>query len=175
MFNLFLIGALHLDDCDLDDRIPVWMIVFGSVSVIYTVVNVLKSICCSPKEDTKRETTYNYMYTQDASKCTSIKKALNKFTRIIESLFNIFLFIWLIIGSVWVLGKYSDWDDAGRPNCNGLPSDSDKCCHEGMFLFAFIFIIVTWSILFLTICCLCSCACFLYMINYIALYTPEPE
>ena len=164
-FILFFVGALHLDDCDLDDRIPIWMVVFGSVSVAYTLVNILKSTFCSPKEETKKEPTYSYLYVQDYSRCASIKRALNKFTRIIETLFNLFLFVWLIIGSVWVLSKYSDWNDAGRPNCNGLPDDSDKCCHEGMFLFAFIFIIVSWSILFLVICCVCSCIFLVRMLS----------
>ena len=63
---------------------------------------------------------------------------MNLCARYIETSFTLFQFALDIMGSVWVLGKYGDWDDAGQPNCNGLRDDSDKCCHEGMFLFALI-------------------------------------
>ena len=171
-FVLFFVGALHLNDCDLDDRIPIWMIVFGSVSVAYTLVNIFKSICCRIKEDKKTtEYTHSYLYQKDNSQ----SKALNSFTRIIETLFKLFLLIWLIIGSVWVLGKYDDWNSAHRPNCNGLPDDSDKCCHEGMFLFAFIFIIVAWSIFFLVIFCAWCCICLICMLSSAPKAAPESE
>ena len=171
-FVLFIVGTLHLDDCNLDDRIPIWMVVFGSVSVAYTLVNIFKSICCRIKEDKKTtEYTYSYLYQKDNSQ----SKALNSFTRIIETLFKLFLLIWLIVGSVWVLGKYDDWNNAGRPNCNGLPDDSDKCCHEGMFLFAFIFIVVAWSILFLVISCAWCCICLICMLSRAPKAAPESE
>ena len=157
------LGAVHLDDCDLDDRIPIWMVVHGSIYVAYVLATILKSICCPDRKvccpDHKREGL-------EGTDSENKSSPMNSCVRFIENLLDLFQFIWLIIGSVWVLGKYDDWDDAGRPNCNGLPSDSDKCCHEGMFLFAFIYIIVAWSILFLAICCMCSCVCCLIAFAY---------
>ena len=140
---------MHIGDCDLDERIPKWMVVYGSVSLAFSLVNIFKSIFCSNRKRQNRE----------RGSSDDEQSPLNKFANSIEGIFNFFLFIWLIIGSVWVLGKYDEWDDAGRPNCNGLSTDSDKCCHEGTFLFAFIFIITMWSLGFLIICCVCSCAC----------------
>ena len=117
------------------------MIVYSSVCIVHTLIVFFKSVCCPDPEE------------RGGTDSKNKSSRMNLCARIVKFLFDLFQFVWLIVGSVWVLGKYDDWDDAGRPNCNGLPSDSDKCCHEGMFLFAFIFIIVTWIILFLVICC----------------------
>lgn len=149
MVNTRFIGAVHIGDCDLDERIPKWMVVYGSVSLAFSLVNIFKTIFCPNRKRQNRE----------RASSDDEQSPLNKCASSIEGIFNFFLFIWLIIGSVWVLGKYDEWDDAGRPNCNGLTTDSDKCCHEGTFLFAFIFIITMWSLGFLIICCVCSCAC----------------
>ena len=149
LVELFLVGAVHLDDCDLDDRIPIWMVVHGSLSVAYVLVSIFKLICCSNQ---KREGI-------EGTDSENKPSAMNSRVRFIENSLDLIQFVWLIVGSVWVLGKYDDWDDAGRPDCDGLPGDIDKCCNEGMFLFAFIYIIIIWSILFLMICCMCSCLC----------------
>ena len=123
---------------------------YGSVSLAYSLVNIFKSVFCRNKNRQGRERA-------EEEKPSPMKRCANS----LEGLFNTFLFVWLIIGSVWVLGKYDDWDNDGRPNCNGTTDESDNCCHEGTFLFAFIFIIVMWSLLFLLICCCCSCVCLL--------------
>ena len=149
----FFVGAVHIGNCELDERIPKWMVVYGSVSLAYTLVNIFKSICCPNRKRQERERSSS----EDSSSSSP-----NSCANSLEGIFNLFLFVWLIVGSVWVLGKYDDWDSAGRPDCDDLPSDDpnyDKCCHEGMFLFAFIFIITMWSLGFLIICCACSCAC----------------
>lgn len=125
------------------------MVVYGSVSLAYTLVNIFKSTFCRDKKRQGEMTEENK------------PSPMNRCANSLEGLFNSFLFVWLIVGSVWVLGKYDDWDNAGRPNCNGAPDDHEDCCHEGTFLFAFIFIIVMWSLVFLLICCACSCVCFL--------------
>ena len=151
LVELFLVGAVHLDDCDLDDRIPIWMVVHGSVSVAYVLASIFKLICCPNR---KREGI-------EGTDSENKPSPMNSRVRFIENSLDLIQFVWLIVGSVWVLGKYDDWDDAGRPDCDGSSNNSDKCCNEGMFLFAFIYIIIIiWSILFLMICCMCSCLCF---------------
>lgn len=119
---------------------------YASVSLGFVIFNIFKLLCCPDKNKQERE----------AAGSEKNRSSMNLCARFLLNLLELFLFVWLIIGSVWVLGKYGDWDDDGRPNCNGLPDDSDKCCHEGMFLFAFIFIIVAWSLIFLLICCGCT-------------------
>jgi len=154
-FNVVLTtGAAHKDDCNLDDRIPKWMIVYGSVSLAFSVINVFKSCIC-PNKKKRRE---GDLPSSDDNSPSPANACANS----IEGLLNFFLLVWLIIGSVWVLGKYSDWDDAGRPDCDLLLPGQvgyDQCCHEGTFLFAFIFIIIMWTLGFLIICCMCTCVC----------------
>ena len=147
---VFTTGAVHKDDCKLDDRIPKWMIVCGSVALAFNVFRIAKScirlcVCSGNGEDNSE------------NKSQLIVKFCNK---LIEGLIGLFLFIWMIIGSVWVLGKYGDWNDLHRPDCDGLtPADGDlydKCCHEGTFLFAYAYIICVWSVTLLSLCFLCS-------------------
>ena len=132
------------------------MILHGSVSLLYVLATILKSICCP---DHKRE--------EKGTEGTDFENKslpINLCACFIDILFTLFWSVLIIIGSVWVLSKYDDWNDAGRPNCNGLPGDSDKCCHEGMFWFAFIYIIVTWSINFLVFCFISRCASMCYLL-----------
>ena len=126
------------------------MILYGSVSLLHHLVIILKSIYCPDHKREKKGT--------EGTDFENKSLPMNLCVRYIETSFTLFQFALDIMGSVWVLGKYGDWDDAGRPNCNGLPDDSDKCCHEGMFLFAFIYIIVTWSVNFLVFCFISRCA-----------------
>ena len=140
---------MHIGDCELDERIPKWMVVYGSVSLAFSLVNIFKSIFCPNRKRRNGERVESSEEEQSP---------INRCANSIEGMFNLFLFVWLIVGSVWVLGKYNDWDDAGRPNCDDLPFN-ENCCHKGMFLFAFIFIITMWSLGFLIVCCACSCAC----------------
>jgi len=158
---VFTTGAVHKGDCNLDDRIPIWMIVNGSVILAFIVFYIVKScvrlcVCSNNREDNSDNKS---------------QLLVNLCDNLIEGLFGLFLLIWLIIGSVWVLDKYDDWHDLQRPNCDGLtPADGDlydKCCHEGTFLFAFIFIICVWSVTLLSMCCLsifciilCSIVCY---------------
>ena len=127
---------------------------YGSVSLAYSVLNILKSICCSNR---RRQCRRREEGSEEKQSLT------NRCASSIEGILHLFLFVWLIVGSVWVLGKYNDWDDAGRPNCDESPKNGN-CCHEGMFLFAFIFIITMWSLTFLIICCIFSCACIIFAI-----------
>jgi len=130
------------------------MIVYGSVSLGFSVINIFKSCIC-PNKKRRREG-------DQQPPDENTQSPANSCANSIEGLLNLFLFIWLIVGSVWVLGKYDDWDSAHRPSCDGLnPNDPrhEFCCHEGTFLFAFIFIICMWSLGFLIICCACTCIC----------------
>ena len=128
---------------------------YGSVSLACGMLNISKSIFCSNRRRQCRRR-------EEGSE--EKRSLINICASSIEGVFNLFLFVWLIVGSVWVLGKYNDWDDAGRPNCDDSPSN-ENCCHEGMFLFAFIFIITMWSLGFLIVCCICSCACIIFAIT----------
>ncbi|XP_065883778.1 transmembrane protein 272-like [Dysidea avara] len=161
--SLIVVGAVHKDDCNLDDRIPIWMIVCGSVSIAIGLVDCFKTRVCSSDKYTREDRPSDAYGREDNS--SLLNSCANLCANIIESLLGLFLFIWWIIGSVWVLGKYDDWDDAGRPDCDDYsPSEGtpyDNCCHEGTFLLAFIFIIFVWCLMFLSICCACTCICIL--------------
>ena len=131
------------------------MIIYGSETLLHRLVIILKLIYCPDHKREKKGT--------EGTDFENKSLPINLCARYIETSFTLFQFALDIMGSVWVLSKYGDWDDAGQPNCNGLPDDNDKCCHKGMFLFAFIFIIVGWSIFigFLVLCCISFMCCLL--------------
>ena len=97
ILSVALSGAVHKHDCNLDDRIPSWMVVTGSVAIGYIALVIFKAM-------------FFCKYSEELS-------YWNMFVHFIELCFIVFNIVWLIIGSVWILGKYDDWDDAGRLDC----------------------------------------------------------
>ena len=139
------VGAIYLPQCEiLNDKsntnIPIWLIVFGTVSLLQTVVNLCKRCCqCLLKDAEDDDDDDNA-----ATKCISCCGCS------IESFLIAFLFVWLIAGSVWVFGAFSEYQapDAGCTDC----------CHTVPYLFSFVVLILIYSLGGLV--CLVMCCCF---------------
>ena len=74
------------------------------------------------------------------------RRYLNVFDGLIW-LINLFIFAWLIVGSVWVLGFYSSWSDKGEQDCSA-DLEYPHCCERAVFLFSFAVIIFEWFVMF---------------------------
>ena len=137
-----------MGDCNIDERIPSWMVVYGSVSVTFSLLHILKSIFCRKKERRNGE---------------GLKRSLiNKFTTAIEGILCLILLALVILGSLFVPEGLEEWENAGEPSCDDVSShDHDRCCHEGTLLFALTFLItmqgLIFGFLFIGLFCICSC------------------
>lgn len=55
------IGAIYLDNCEGRSIIPKWLIVFGSVSVVQTVIDIVKR-CFRTKRNDDEEGSVRFMW-----------------------------------------------------------------------------------------------------------------
>ena len=140
---LFFAGSIYIDDCSVssNNRIPIWLVVFGCVSLAQTFVNICKR-CAQHIAKSSRDSG------DDESSANSISRSGG----CIESILSGFLFVWIIVGSVWVFSIYDDF----RLDRSCL---TINCCHPVPYLFSFIVLLVMYTVGALFCCCLCCCCC----------------
>lgn len=131
-----------MDDCEGQRNIPIWLIVFGVFSLVSTLINVTKRIfkMCRRKMSGDTEEDEDTDYGKKTGSC-------------LESLISLFLFVWIIIGSVWVFGFYDEYRDRDCAN----NTNADNCCHPVPYLFSFVTLVVIYVFSFLSLCCCCCC------------------
>ena len=142
-----VLGSLYLGECGLEDKIPIFLIVFGCFSIVQTVIDVLKRAFSKKKS-------------RDEERSSS-KSAGNRGGSCLECLISTFLFVWIILGSVWVFGNYGDFN-GNRDMC---PDANEgyayvNCCQPVLYLFSFIMLVVIYvlsGLLCLFMCCCFSC------------------
>ena len=137
----FTLGSIYLNDCDIERLIPIFLIVFGCVSLLQTTIHLIKMCVCRKKENQEGPD----KKAQGGNCC--------------ESLVTIFLFVWIIVGSYYTFRAWEDWDNAGRQSCTG--GNSDDCCAPPVMYFTFSVLIVIYGIAALVCCCGCFCCCLL--------------
>ncbi|XP_060591393.1 transmembrane protein 272-like isoform X2 [Ruditapes philippinarum] len=130
-----VMGAVYIDDCPIQKLIPIYLIVGGVAPVFMGGLSSLKKKNDDPvaEEDLKE-------------KCN-----LLTVIGLIGALFN---FAWLICGSVWVFGNYSDVMDG----CGG----SSDCCDASLMKFALAVTIIDWifyALILVAVCCVCGVIC----------------
>lgn len=133
----FLLGSVYLHDCTLQGRIPVFLIVFGCFSLLQTCCGVGKMFCCRGNDD-------------ENDNQNRRKKGGN----FCEGLITTFLFIWVIVGSVYTFGAWNTWVDSGRNDCPGT-----DCCNPVLMYFAFSTLLLMYGISALCLCCFFCCVC----------------
>ena len=132
-----------MGNCEGQRFIPIWLIVFGSVSLLHTIVSSLK-YCAkigAKKTEEDGENRNKNLASRGGSGC--------------ESLLSVFLFIWTIVGSSWVFTYYySTW----VPNDCNNNYDRLLCqCDAVPFLFSYITLIIMYALSLLI--CFCGCFC----------------
>jgi hypothetical protein len=134
---MIVIGAIYLNDCTLNDKIPIWLIVMGVFGVLKLLVDHRNLI---PVGNCRNQTEEQMA-----------KSHVGK----IATLLTLFHFAWIITGNVWVFELY-------EPNYE--PNDSDtKYCNQTVYLFAFWVMVSMYIIMgiFIGLTCLCGCiGCF---------------
>ncbi len=132
-----------MGNCEGQHFIPIWLIVFGSVSLLHTIVSSLK-YCAkigAKKTEQDGENRNQNMASRGGSGC--------------ESLLSVFLFIWTIVGSSWVFSfYYNTW----APNdCTNSYNRAMCECDAVPFLFSYITLIIMYTVSLLICCCGCFC------------------
>lgn len=144
---LIVVGSIDLHNCRINRLIPVWMIVYGVVSLAMTGVSVVKQCICRQKKEEQEEGQRQNKGRQ-SSNC-------------LEGMLVTFLVIWVFIGSSWVFGNYSEWQAAGSQSClmpPNITTPSGLCCEPRTFLFALGSLLSIYSLFFL--CCVLVCMVF---------------
>lgn len=138
---LLITGSIFIDDCPTTNRIPIWLIVFGCVSLVQTFINICKRCIQQVTKKSGEE---------DEERGSS---SVSRGGGCIESFLSGFLFVWIIVGSVWVFSLWDDYLDfqAGGNMCQA-------CCHPTVYLFSFSVLLIIYS--FGALCCCCFCCCF---------------
>lgn len=135
-------GSVFLNDCPGQRIIPIWLIVFGCVSLLQTTINIVKRFFKKKsRRDEEEGDQANYA---------------NRTGSCFESLVSIFLFVWIILGSYWVFGYYYVW----RDGCNRAPMGCNSLCNPIPYLFSYIVLIV----IYVTSCIFCLCCCCMFLI-----------
>ena len=120
IFPLFL-GSVYLYDCTLQDKIPIFLIVFGCVNLLQT--------CCNQRNDDDEDNNEKFR-SKGSVYCY-------------EGCVTLFLFIWIIIGSIFTFSAWNNWVDNGRQSCS---AGGDNCCSPVLMYFTFSTLLVTYGI-----------------------------
>ena len=129
---------MYINRCQGQPIIPIWLIVFGCVGVLQTAINIIKRFFKNNNNHTDEER--NYVYT-----------TWNCF----ETCLSFFLLIWIILGSYWVFGYYTEW-----LACNELSNPSYCYCHPVPYWFSY----VTLVVIYVTSCIFCFVFCFAFIV-----------
>uniref|UniRef100_A0A3Q2Q6C8 Uncharacterized protein n=1 Tax=Fundulus heteroclitus TaxID=8078 RepID=A0A3Q2Q6C8_FUNHE len=128
------VGAVYLDECPIQEKIPIFLITFG---VIQLVLNFTTCLSC---KDSKNDTLLK----------------LRQGCTVLKSITTLFLFCWFIAGNVWVYSVY-------QPSYSKNATDVSSYCNKTLYLVALwtvtaVYIILGLILLLLLIgCCVLSC------------------
>jgi hypothetical protein len=144
---MIVIGSVYLHDCNIESRIPIFLIVFGCVSLLQTCFGLIKMAICRKDENDN----------------DNRKKKSGNFC---ESLITTFLIIWIIIGSVYVFGAWPTWQLHGSNGCtfpNGTVSNGPYCCNPVLMIFSYVSLIIMYGMTAIFCFCIICCAVLLGM------------
>ncbi|XP_055358507.1 transmembrane protein 272-like [Betta splendens] len=124
-----VIGSLYLNECPRQPYIPIYLIVGG---VFGLMIAGLSCIGCTQRIN---------------------NGPLSGFCTTWSSLTFLFLFCWLITGSVWIYSIY-------KPNYSKNATSPELYCNELLYLFAFwntTVVYILLGLLFVVLCCIIPC------------------
>ena len=111
---------MYYNKCSIENKIPIFLIVFGCISLLQTTFGVLKLIICDEEKDRIRAS-------------------------IFEGFISIFLAIWIIVGSYYTFNVYSDWLNNGKQSCtNGQSDAAAQCCDAVPMYFTFVLLVLIY-------------------------------
>ncbi|XP_072039847.1 uncharacterized protein [Amphiura filiformis] len=128
--TMIVMGALHLHDCPIENKIPIYLLVSGCFYILKTLVDLI--VRFKRHRDNEDQ--------EDANGNTKE----NSFSRLI----GCFLFGFFIAGNVWIYSNYPPSDVVGDPNY----------CYPPMYYFAFWITTAVYIMCAAACCCVCCAA-----------------
>jgi len=128
--TMIVIGAIYIDECNIQKNIPMWLIVAGTFGCLSSILR-----------------TATNCYSLFKKRSTDEQHEIGK-KGCLSSLIDLFLFAWFIAGNVWVYSIYKtvQYD----------PANMEFYCHKTCYLFSFWIITISW-IMTGFLCCCCCC------------------
>lgn len=123
------IGASNQASCPMEPRIPIYLIVLGCTNLLSICISL---VACLLHYRDKDERIWGFC-------CVH-------FSAVLIILFQLFNFIWLIIGSIWVFTVFTDVQYAD-------PKQAHTYCREQLYQFAIISVILQYVLPFVLCCC----------------------
>ena len=134
------LGIIHRENCPLNTRIPLYMIVSGACGLGLILLLLFSSTCTFYRSLIRaRKSTHKLMICSIA------------FARGTQGVIAIFLFIWFIFGNVWVFGA--------QVSLQTTDSTNNNYCDPILYRFAYYFLIFTY-VFAIFLCFLRFCANF---------------
>jgi len=134
---MIIVGIIYVKSCPMEKMVPIWLIVFGSLSIVKnvsTLIQRIKMIVSKNKEE-----------------------SFSKFVNFFDSFMALFMIIWFICGNVWI---YRHGGVVQFKN----PHEKSTYCHQGPYLFVYWFIMAIYIVMacacFL-FCCTVCCSLFI--------------
>lgn len=122
--SMITIGSIYLNDCQAENLVPVWLIVYGSISIL----SLVTSLSIRIYEIHQKKTNENYKLSKSTnSKC----------------LIDLSLFILLICGTAWIYQVFIKYNS----DFSSIP------CSQICFVFAFSIITIHWILIALFCIC----------------------
>ncbi|XP_078323497.1 transmembrane protein 272-like isoform X1 [Crassostrea virginica] len=128
--SMIVMGGVYYNDCPAEWRIPLYLIVGGSVGIIKN----FSSLCQKVKND------------RDNAEDENVK------TTKVDSLLNCFLLAWFIFGNVIIYRTYGEF----TPDKGVNP---ERYCNQTLYDYAFWLTTATYILLGSSCCCICFCGC----------------
>jgi len=121
-----VLGILHVQDCPVENNIPIYMIVSGACGLAIILFLLLSSTCTFCRSSTiARKPSHQFMI------CTIA------LARGMQGILAIFLFVWFFVGNYWVFGARTRVQ-------TDRPSDTTTYCQPALYWFAFYVLIFTY-------------------------------
>ncbi|PAA89737.1 hypothetical protein BOX15_Mlig009118g2 [Macrostomum lignano] len=158
-------GYIHLQDCPVQAKIPIYLVVAGCTGLILALGNFVKAK--KTKGDSQR---------REAAEQSTASNCANG----IISLLSLFAFVWLICGTVWVFSTSPTFQQAQElsnattstsattapalvtvPEASNSTSPVNTYCYEPLYKFVMATVLLRYAVMGLYLClilCTC-CAC----------------
>ncbi|CAF0869710.1 unnamed protein product [Brachionus calyciflorus] len=128
--TMIIIGAIYKDQCTIDHKIPIWLIVYGVFGLLNVILRTIRN-CYSILKIASNELYESY----------KIKM------QILLSIIELFMFVWFICGNVWIYSVKSKVVTENQLD--------PFYCHATCYYFAFWMITIKWILLGILCCCYC--------------------
>jgi hypothetical protein len=121
LLTLFIMGSVYINDCHVQNEIPILLIVIGSVGLIIIPLRIVMACLCFPRK---------------MSHMRSLILALSEI---------VFLFIHIIViipFNVFVFQGWHKWNDNGQMSCPVDDPNITNCCNPGFMYFSYSFVYI---------------------------------